>query len=143
MKTLFPFLAAALMLSCSPSTSSTPEDQLRKNIETELFKVLNDPSSYEYVSMTTKRELTLKERCKTVNKKELQNYIEKGFNDASINQIQKELAYYNTISDSAEIVLRYVTVTCRATNKFGAKILGDFSATVLANNEVVRIKQMD
>lgn len=130
MKKLLPIL---LFVACSSAPS------LEDSIKNEIVKSLNDADSFEFVEMNMKKEFTLKERMNKVNKYALKKMLDLGMDTK---QVENELAYYATLTDSGEVVVSYYDYKFRANNAMGGKVSANYSVTVLKNGKVINVKNM-
>ena len=89
--------------------------------------------------MNMKKEFTLKERMNKVNKYTLKKMLDLGMDTK---QVENELAYYATLTDSGEVVVSYYDYKFRANNAMGGKVSANYSVTVLKNGKVINVKNM-
>lgn len=140
MKKLLIFaLVFILLVSCA----QTKEEKMQENITNELLQIMDDPSSFQFVSMEINKTFTVGERKKVMNEDKLKRVIELGMTDA-VEQTKKEIEFLKYKDDNMEGVY-YVRFIARGSNKFGAIIKATYSATVLNddNRTVVHFKQMN
>ena len=138
MKKIVFILVSLLITSCQ-----TKEELMQKNITTEFKKVMDDPSTFEFVSMNIKKTITVGERKKFMNEDELKDVIRLGMDDLE-EQMKKEIEFLKYKDNNLEAVY-YVDFVARGSNKFGAIIKSKYSATVLndENLTVVHLKSMN
>ena len=151
MKKLTILFVAVLFISCT----KTKEEKMQENITTEFKKDMNDPSTFEFVSMSIKKTFTVGERKKVMSEKRLKE-LEAMYKDADwkgrpiddikimLNQQKIEMKFLKNIDDNLEAVY-YVDFVARGSNSFGAIIKNNYSATVLndENLTVVHLKSMN
>ncbi len=140
MKTKLLLLAFTLLLVIS---CQTKEQLMQKNITAELLNVMDDPSTFEFVSMNIKKTITVGERRKFMNEDKLKDVVRLGAKDLE-EQMKKEIEFLKYKDDNLEAVY-YVDFIARASNKFGAIIKVKYSATVLNDDNltVVHFKSMN
>ena len=116
---------------------------MQENITAELKNLMDDPSTFEFVSMNIKKTFTVGERKKVMNEESLKRKIELGMTDL-VEQTKKEIENLKDKDDNLEAVY-YVDFIARGSNKFGAIIKSRFSATVLNDEKltVVHFKTMN
>ncbi|MGB4012768.1 MAG: hypothetical protein WBK97_01130 [Bacteroidales bacterium] len=134
----FPIIIALLLASCTPGKIDP-----RAIIEAELMKVLNDPESYEFVSL---EKLDSSSYAMQINKdRELYEYFSNdNLDDDSPFEIyyRSALDTLNTIvggmsADSLDAVRSYTyLITYRANNGVGAKILDQTFVQMSPSGEV-------
>ena len=151
MKRIVFLLGLLLLISCSKSK----EEMMKSNITSDLKKVIDDSSTFEFVSMNIKKTITVGERKKVMNEGrliELEDlYKKRGWCGDPTEEIQKmlnqqkmEMEFLKNKDDNLEAVY-YVDFIARGSNKFGAIIKANYSATVLNDDNltVVHFKSMN
>lgn len=141
MKTIFTLLLGLLLLtSCQQSKG----ELMQENITIELKKTMNDPSTFQFVSMGISKTFTVAERKKTMNEEKLKELREKEYLNKFVPQVEKEVAFLKGKDDNMDAVF-YVDFVARGSNSFGAIVKNNYSATVLndENRTVVHFKSMD
>ncbi|MDN3643748.1 hypothetical protein QWY87_13610 [Lutimonas halocynthiae] len=133
------FISILFFTSCQKS----PEEKMKENITLELKQIMNDPSTFEFVSMEIKKTIKAGERKKTMNEAQLKRFTELGMTDL-INQSKQEIPFLKNLDDDYDAVF-YVDFVARGSNKFGGIITNKYSATVLndENRTVVHFKPMN
>jgi hypothetical protein len=134
-KTLFFISILFVMLSCKKSK----EENLKNEIENEITTNLNDPSSYEfnYFHLDSVEYIVNKQMIRE-NLKEIEN-LEKQNNKSSkrrIESLKGQNQYYNLLNKN-----KYKGVfSFRGNNKFGAKILADYSFEADSTYKLIYLK---
>ena len=135
------------LVSCDKMKPLSKEERMQKSI-TETFLIdMNDPSTYEFVSMEINKKFTVKERKLVMNDDKLTEIIDLkqrgGDVDHLIAQMKKEIDFLKYKDDNMEAVY-YVRFKARGANSFGAIILSTYSATILndENLTVVNLKKI-
>ena len=136
-------IALVLILLMLISCSKTKEEMMQSNITAELLNVMDDPSTFEFVSMNIKKTITVGERRKFMNEDKLKDVVRLGAKDLE-EQMKKEIEFLKYKDDNLEAVY-YVDFIARGSNKFGAIIKANYSATVLNDDNltVVHFKSMN
>lgn len=144
-RVVFVFITILVFISCQKST----EEKMKENITVELKKIMNDPSTFEFVSMNIKKTIKAGERKEVMNEKRLSELIDlqkRGSEKAKnmIEQTETEMAFLKYLDDNYDAVF-YVDFVARGSNKFGAIVKNKYSATVLndENRTVVHFKPMN
>ena len=136
-------LIIAILFVGLVSCTQTKEEKMQENITNELLQIMDDPSTFQFVSMEINKTFTVGERKKIMNDEHLKKVTELGMTE-SIEQTKKEIEFLKYKDDNMEGVY-YVRFIARGSNKFGAIIKATYSATVLNddNRTVVHFKQMN
>jgi len=125
----------SLIISCNQSKKIEKKDKdeiIKENISNYLKNLMNDPKSFEFVSMRIKKQIPVKERVKTINEKSLKEVLNlTGKDDRLYKQFETEYNFLKKIKDSNKIAVFYVDFIARGKNKFNATITNKYSATVL------------
>ena len=136
-------LIIAIMLVGLVSCTKTKEEKMQENITNELLQIMDDPSTFQFVSMEINKTFTVGERKKVMNDERLKKAEELGMTGL-VKQTKKEMEFLKYKDDNMEGVY-YVRFTARGSNKFGAIIKATYSATVLNDDDrtVAHFKQMN
>lgn len=145
MRKLIVLLIVLSVISCAKEL--TKEEKMQKSITTEFLKTMNDPSTFEFVSMGIKKTFKVSERKKVMNEehlKDLKKYQGEVVWDVMIKQIEIEMEFLKSKNEEEDGVY-YVDFVARGSNSFGAIMKNDYSAVVLndENLTVVNLKQMN
>ncbi len=140
MKKLLIYTSAFILLV---SCTQTKEEKMQENITNKLLQLMDDPSTFQFVSMDINKTFTVGERKKIINEEYLKEVTELGMTDA-IEQANIEIEFLKYKDDNMEGVF-YVRFVARGSNKFGTIIKTKYTATVLNddNRTVVYFKQMN
>lgn len=151
MKKLTLIIGLLIFTSCT----KTKEEKMQESISTEFKKDMNDPSTFEFVSMNIAKTFTAGERKKVMNEasiKEMEKSLKEreayGMDNTSykllLEQTKKETEFLKSKDDNFEAVY-YIDFVARGSNSFGAIIKKDYSATVLNDGSftVVHLKSMN
>lgn len=106
---------------------------MQESISTEFKKDMNDPSTFEFVSMNIGKTIIAGERKKVMNEdflKNIENYKGKDDWDKTIEQTKREIEFLKDKDNDYEAVY-YVDFVARGSNSFGAIIKNNYSATIL------------
>jgi len=141
--TMKKLLIIAIMLVGLVSCTKTKEEKMQENITNELLQIMDDPSTFQFVSMEINKTFTVGERKKVMNDERLKKAEELGMTGL-VKQTKKEMEFLKYKDDNMEGVY-YVRFTARGSNKFGAIIKATYSATVLNDDDrtVAHFKQMN
>ncbi len=150
MKKLTILLSFLVFVSCA----KTKEQIMQESITVEFKKEMDDPSTFEFVSMSITEKITAGERKKIMNEKKLKEFEEMFNNSQSstnkkqiesiLKQKKTEYEFLKSKDDSFEAIY-YVGFVARGSNSFGAIIKNNYSAVVLNDEKftVVHLKEME
>lgn len=137
---LLSFLLIALS-SCNKSTEgkNKAEDIIKNNIELKLKETMNDPNSFEFVSMEITDTLSVRDRREFLNDEKYKNIIENPYTSSQMLFLVKELyTFLQKQTDEEKDAVYYIDYNIRGKNSFGAKVLSNYSVTVL-NDEAYTV----
>ncbi len=151
MKYVVLILTLLIFISCS----KTKEQKMQESIKSEFKKEIDSSSTYEFINMKISKTISVGERKMVMNEQRLKELIDLRINFVEIGmavddilsseiQLKKEMEFLKN-KDDTYIAVYYVDFVVRSSNKLGAVIKKDYSATVLNDEEltVVHLKSMN
>lgn len=143
MKKIITIIAAAvLIISCGKEL--TKEEKFKNKIETVLIKNLNDPKSYEFISITKIDTFYLKNSALRYKKlyqewvNDTTDYYENK-REENINKLNHYKSILDTVSDKTIDEIG-VTINYRAKNKLGGLVVSDGRFYFDDKFNIVRVK---
>jgi len=149
------YFALILVIILNISCSESKEQAIQERIKTEFKKDMKILSSFKFSNINIKSTITVGERKKVMNEQRLKELIElrskfieigMATDDITSSEIQlkKEMDFLKD-KDVDHIAVYYVDFVVRSSDKTGATIKNEYSATVLndENLTVVHIKSMN
>ena len=113
-------LIIAILFVGFVSCTKTKEEKMQENITNELLQIMDDPSTFQFVSMEINKTITVGERKNVMNEDKLKKAIELGMTGLA-EQTKKEIEFLKYKDDNMDAVY-YVRFIARGSNKFGAII---------------------
>ncbi|TSE02656.1 hypothetical protein [Aquimarina algiphila] len=116
---------------------------IKKNITEKLKTNFKNPDSFEFISMTIKKTIPVKERKKTITKEYLDKVkkLNKELDSPELlHQAQTELDYLEKQTDENADAVYYVDFVAKGENSFGGTIQNTYSATVLNDDKYTVLK---
>lgn len=115
----------------------TKDEIIKLNIANKLKQRLKNPDSYEFVSLNLAKSFTVKERKKTITKKDLEQLRELNKTISSpdlLNRMEVEYSFLEKQRDVNKIALYRYDFIAKGTNSLGGIIQSKYSADVLNDN---------
>jgi hypothetical protein len=149
------YFALILVIILNISCSKSKEQTIQESIKTEFKKEMENASSFKISNIKINSTITVGERKKVMNAQRLKELIElrtkfieigMATDDITSSEIQlkKEMEFLKD-KDEDHIAVYYVDFVVLRSNKTGAKIKNEYSATVLNDEKltVVHLKSMN
>ncbi|WP_271730121.1 hypothetical protein [Aquimarina algiphila] len=143
MKRVLLFLTISLLLISCAKEGKSKEEIIKKNITEKLKTNFKNPDSFEFISMTIKKTIPVKERKKTITKEYLDKVkkLNKELDSPELlHQAQTELDYLEKQTDENADAVYYVDFVAKGENSFGGTIQNTYSATVLNDDKYTVLK---
>jgi len=140
-KLLTIFLTITLFVSCSDK-EGRKEKRMRQNIESKLKPMMNDPASYEFVSMTVNKTITVGERKEVITEehlKEVRDLNERMSIPELLYRTEAEYDFLKNQPDNDMDAVYFVDFVAKGTNIYGGVIQSNYSATVINDDELTVI----
>ena len=135
-------LLIVLFLSLTILSCKDKQEIIKDNITTVLKEKMNNPDSFQFVSMKIKKTITVGERKKIMTSEKLKEVYDLMGESELYNQYKTEFEFLQKQNEDNKEAVYYVDFIARGENGFGAIIKNEYSATVLndENLTVVHFK---
>ncbi len=140
--TIITIILLSTLISCGKSeTIKEPKtftklENMQKSITDALLIDMNDPSTFEFVSIEVYKTFTVGERKEVINEEKLKRILELDQGgELMIPQVTQEIVFLSDKEDNIEAVY-YVRFKARGSNKFGGIVLSTYSAVVLNDKDL-------
>lgn len=126
------------LISCE-----TKQDIIKENITETLKEKMNNPDSFQFVSMNIKKTISVGERKEVITAEKLKEVYGTLGDSKLFKQYQTEFKFLQKQTDDNKDAVYYVDFVVRGENSYGAIIKKEYTATVLNDEEytVVSFKE--